>query len=58
MPDIEIDELAHRNGVIGEGIAAGRPSLATDVAACETILALSGTTNGRLAVQEIGRAHV
>ena len=50
-PDVEVDQLAHRNGVIAEGPAAGRPSLVTDVHACETILALSGTTNGRLAVQ-------
>ncbi len=37
--------------MIPDGPAAGRPSLVTDVHACETILALSGTTNGRLAVQ-------
>lgn len=51
QPDVEVDALAHKNGVIADGPAAGRPSLATDVHACETILALSGTTNGRLAVQ-------
>lgn len=51
MPDKEVQQLAQINGVIGTGPAAGRPSLATDVAACETILALSGTTNGRMAVQ-------
>ena len=38
--------LARVNGVIPDGPAAGRPSLVTDVNACETILALSGTTNG------------
>jgi len=32
-------------------VGDGRPSLARDVHACEAILALSGTTNGRLAVQ-------
>ncbi|MEI6251073.1 MAG: molybdopterin dinucleotide binding domain-containing protein, partial [Actinomycetes bacterium] len=48
LPEIEI--LRHSNGVISHGIAAGRPSLARDVDACETILALSGTTNGRVAV--------
>jgi len=42
--------LAHSNGVVREGVAAGRPSLARDTDWCETILALSGTTNGRLAV--------
>ena len=33
------------------GPARGRPSLARDVDVCEAILALSGTTNGRLAVE-------
>jgi nitrate reductase alpha subunit len=51
MPTKEVEWLAQRNGVIPDGIAAGRPALVTDVHACETILALSGTTNGRLAVQ-------
>ena len=46
----EIADLARRNGVISRGVAAGRPALVTDVHACEAILALSGTTNGRLAV--------
>ncbi len=50
-PSEEVVKLAQRNGVINEGVAAGRPALVTDVQACETILALSGTTNGRLAVQ-------
>jgi nitrate reductase / nitrite oxidoreductase, alpha subunit len=49
-PDKEVDYLRHKNGR-GRGIAADRPSLARDVDMCETILALSGTTNGRLAVQ-------
>jgi nitrate reductase alpha subunit len=51
MPDFEIEMLAAKNGVIPDGPAKGRPSLVTDVHACETILALSGTTNGRLSVQ-------
>ncbi len=50
-PVEEVRELGRINGVIPDGIAAGRPSLVTDVHACETILALSGTTNGRLAVE-------
>ena len=50
-PTEEVEQLARRNGVIGDGPTAGRPSLVTDVHACEAILALSGTTNGRLAVQ-------
>jgi nitrate reductase alpha subunit len=49
-PTIEVGILAHANGVILDGPAAGRPSLVTDVHACEMILALSGTTNGRVAV--------
>ncbi len=50
-PTEEVAELAQTNGVINRGIAAGMPALVTDVQACEAILALSGTTNGRLAVQ-------
>ncbi len=50
-PTEEVAELAQTNGVINKGIAAGMPALVTDVQACEAILALSGTTNGRLAVQ-------
>ena len=51
QPGPEVEWLAQRNGVIADGVAAGRPALVTDVHACEAILALSGTTNGRLAVQ-------
>jgi nitrate reductase alpha subunit len=40
-----VQYLAAKNGTF-----VGRPSLARDVHACEAILALSGTTNGRLAV--------
>ncbi|KRF19074.1 nitrate reductase [Nocardioides sp. Soil797] len=46
--------LAHlksKNGAIRGGVADGRPSLVRDVHVCEAILALSGTTNGELAVQ-------
>ncbi|MCP4894826.1 MAG: nitrate reductase subunit alpha [Actinomycetales bacterium] len=50
-PTEEVAKLAQTNGVINKGIAAGMPALVTDVQACEAILALSGTTNGRLAVQ-------
>ena len=49
-PTPEVAVLARVNGVIPDGPAAGRPSLVTDVNACEAILALSGTTNGRIAV--------
>ncbi len=47
----ELDHLRHKNGTVRGGAADGRPSLARDVHACEAILALSGTTNGRLATQ-------
>ncbi|MCU0279284.1 MAG: hypothetical protein MUE31_10395, partial [Candidatus Nanopelagicales bacterium] len=54
-PGPEVEALARTNGVIAEGIAAGRPSLVTDIHVCETILALSGTTNGRVAVEGFRR---
>jgi nitrate reductase alpha subunit len=51
-PAPEVAELARRNGrVDGDGPARGRPALRRDVDVCEAILALSGTTNGRLAVE-------
>ncbi|MGW1090614.1 nitrate reductase subunit alpha [Streptomyces sp. NPDC002596] len=50
-PDREIDELRRRCGTVRDGVAAGRPSLATASDMCEAILALSGTTNGRLATE-------
>ena len=51
-PEPEVAELARRNGRSnGGGKADGRPSLRRDVDVCEAILALSGTTNGRLAVE-------
>ncbi|MEV5330300.1 nitrate reductase subunit alpha [Nonomuraea sp. NPDC052634] len=43
----EIDRLARMTGTAPNG----RPSLARDRDLCEAILALSGTTNGRLAAQ-------
>ena len=45
-PLAEVEELRVRNGE-----RDGRPSLARDVDWCETILALSGVTNGRLALE-------
>ncbi|MBX9244363.1 nitrate reductase subunit alpha [Actinotalea ferrariae] len=53
----EVDYLARKNGVARVApdqpgsVADGRPLLSRDVHVCEAILALSGTTNGRLAVQ-------
>ncbi|WP_051480583.1 nitrate reductase subunit alpha [Cellulomonas sp. KRMCY2] len=52
--DKEVEYLRHKNGTARKtrnGVADGRPLLSRDVHACEAILALSGTTNGRLAVQ-------
>ena len=46
-PDQEVQQLRELNGVGYEG----RPSLDTAVKAANTILALSGTTNGRLSTQ-------
>ncbi|MGW4843688.1 nitrate reductase subunit alpha [Nocardia brasiliensis] len=50
-PEEEVKYLAGVNGTVVSGVAQGRPSLAKDTHAAEAILALSGTTNGRLAVQ-------
>ena len=50
-PAPEVEELRRRNGTVREGPGAGRPALRRDVDVCETILQLSGTTNGRLAVE-------
>ncbi|HSJ60812.1 MAG TPA: molybdopterin dinucleotide binding domain-containing protein, partial [Jiangellaceae bacterium] len=50
-PDAEVEHLAQVNGVMLGGITDGRPALDTDAKMAEAILALSGTTNGRLAVQ-------
>ena len=47
----EVDYLRRKNGAVRGGVADGRPSLASDIHACEAILALSGTTNGHLATQ-------
>jgi nitrate reductase alpha subunit len=46
-----VDYLAAKNGVVRGGAGDGRPSLARDAQMAEAILALSGTTNGQLAVQ-------
>jgi len=50
-PDREVEDLARRNGVMFGGAGDGRPALDTDAKLAEAILALSATTNGRLAVQ-------
>ena len=50
-PCEEIAELRAKNGAVRGGVADGRPSLERVEHACEAILTLSGTTNGRLAVE-------
>src|SRR5262245_11734103 len=47
----QVARLAAQHGVMVGGAAEGRPALDTDVKLAEAILALSGTTNGELAVQ-------
>ncbi|TAN28761.1 MAG: nitrate reductase subunit alpha [Actinomycetota bacterium] len=47
----ELDYLRRRNGTIPVGFAKGRPRIDRDSLFCEAILAFSGTTNGRLAVE-------
>ncbi|GAB3602755.1 nitrate reductase subunit alpha [Microbacterium aureliae] len=50
-PDQELKKLERLNGVFDTGPAAGRIRLDSDRRVCDLILALSGTSNGRLAVQ-------
>jgi nitrate reductase alpha subunit len=50
-PTEAVDYLARANGTVRGGVADGRPSLARDVQLAEAILALSGTTNGRVALR-------
>ncbi|MBW4718545.1 nitrate reductase subunit alpha [Saccharothrix obliqua] len=45
----ELAWLAESNGIAADGPAAGRPLLDTDRKAADAVLALSGTTNGRVA---------
>ena len=50
-PGTSVEYLKGKNGVVRGGVADGRPRLDRDVQACEAILAMSGTTNGQLAVE-------
>jgi nitrate reductase alpha subunit len=50
-PAEEVEQLRAANGVVQDGVAAGRPRLARPEHVCEAILALSGTTNGRIAAE-------
>ncbi|MCT1590412.1 nitrate reductase subunit alpha [Kocuria palustris] len=47
----EVEALGRKHGVFDSGAAEGRPAIETDARMAEAILALSGTTNGELAVQ-------
>ena len=46
-----VDYLKRVNGTVHGGLADGRPQLRTAEQACDTILALSGVSNGRVAVE-------
>jgi nitrate reductase alpha subunit len=50
-PEAEVAWLREQNGVVTGGAGDGRPALARDVHVCEAILALSGATNGRIAME-------
>ncbi|RUP01691.1 MAG: nitrate reductase subunit alpha [Mycobacterium sp.] len=50
-PVRECSELAAKFGVMNSGVAAGRPALTSAHRMADAILALSGTCNGRLAVE-------
>ena len=50
-PDREVAELAAKFGVMDSGAGQGRPAITTAERMADVILALSGTSNGRLAVQ-------
>ncbi|OOK78590.1 nitrate reductase, alpha subunit [Mycobacterium kansasii] len=50
-PFQEVQELAARFGVLNSGAAAGRPAITTAARMADVLLLLSGTTNGRLAVE-------
>ncbi len=50
-PDEEVKELARKFGVMDSGAAAGRPAITTAERMADVILAFSGTSNGRLAVE-------
>ena len=50
-PDVEVGQLAAKFGVLNSGVAQGRPAITTAERMADVILALSGTSNGRLAVE-------
>lgn len=50
-PTREVAELGAKFGVMDSGAAQGRPAITTGERMADVILALSGTSNGRLAVE-------
>ncbi|HEU5356728.1 MAG TPA: nitrate reductase subunit alpha, partial [Actinocrinis sp.] len=50
-PAAAVDLLGRLNGRVRGGVADGRPKLERDIHLAEAILALSGTTNGQVALQ-------
>ncbi|MEO8813669.1 MAG: nitrate reductase subunit alpha [Mycobacterium sp.] len=50
-PDEEVAQLAAKFGVLDSGVGLGRPAITTGARMADVLLALSGTTNGRLAVE-------
>ncbi len=49
-PDRAVEYLRRTNGTVRGGVADGRPALTRDIHLAEGILALSGATNGEVAV--------
>lgn len=47
----QLAQLAEEHGVMGSGKGAGLPALDTDIKLADTILALSGTSNGPVALK-------
>ncbi len=50
-PFREVEELSAKFGVMNSGAAEGRPAVTTDERMADVMLMLSGTCNGRLAVE-------
>lgn len=50
VPSEQVAWLAEKNGTVAGGPAAGRPQLTTDQHCAEAMLALSGATNGAVAL--------
>lgn len=55
-PDVEEAELGKRHGIVQDGPTAGRPVMERASQACETMLAFSGVSNGRVGV--LGFKHL